>query len=951
VRFVGRRREGERLRHLLAGAAGGRGGAAVAVVGEAGVGKSALVEHALVGLAAGPDAKPALWRVTGVEVESDLAHVGLAVLLGQAAGALADLDATDPGSAAALRAATGRDADAGPGSGPAASTVGLRLHMAALALVAAAAARGPLVLVVDDAHWIDSASLGVLAFVARRVGDDRVAVLLTGRPSGDLDVALAGIERLDLAPLPEAEAASLLAGYGVAAPVAAACWRATGGNALALVELAAALGPDERAGRAPLPEPIPVAGPIREVFARRLAPFDAAARAALAVVAVEATGAAGVVAKALAAHPLGLGPAALRPAEDAGLVTRVGGDVRWQHPLARAAVVDALAPSVRRSAHQAVARALAGEGQGSRLVFHLAAAAEGPDEAVADGLEEVARLSTGQGAMRAAATAWAAAAELSVDDGARFARRLAGVEARWLAGEVEAVLRAGRPLLEAETDPARRAKLAVLVGQATAWWEGPIAGARHLTAEAGRARAADPTSAGYLYLYAAQSHLLALRPRAVVDVAGRAGREGLVAGDLGVAMMAQALEGFGRLLLGEVATARAKLVPLVDVALGLLASGVEGASSMAQVLSFAAVADERWDDARALMDGIIAEGERSGHVGMTVLAHDQLGELEWRQGRWAEAAGRAAHALLLSEGHDQDQPLVHQGRLRVARLDAGRGRTASARPPAEAALAIGRRTGWQSLVIWAHEVLALAAAADDHADEALDHLDALAVLTADAGVRHPGLLWWQAAHVEALVARGRKADAQVALVRLRDESGETGGLWPAAALARGEAALVAAGDPDRAVESLDEAVDSLRRLGAGFELARALLARGRHHRARVARGRAAAEADAVRDLTEARARFAHLDARPWADRAARLAGPTPPPRPPASLASRLTDAELRVALVVGNGATNRRAAEELFLSIKTVDSHLQSIYRRLDIRSRSQLAALVARELGPDSGR
>jgi DNA-binding CsgD family transcriptional regulator len=493
----------------------------------------------------------------------------------------------------------------------------------------------------------------------------------------------------------------------------------------------------------------------------------------------------------------------------------------------------------------------------------------------------------------------------------------------------------------------------VLVGQATGWWEGPIAGARYLTAEAGRARPADPTTAGYLYLYAAQSHLLGLRPAAVVDVAGRAGHEGLAAADIGVAMMARSLEGFGRLLLGEVGAARGQLGPLVELCLGLLTAQVEGASAMAQVLSFANVADERWDDARMLMDGIIAEGERAGHVGMTVLAHDQLGELEWRQGRWAEAASRVAHTLTLSEGHDQDQPLVHQGRLRLARLDAGRGRTAAARPPAETALAIGQRTGWHSLVIWAHEALALAAAADDRPDEALRHLDALAVITADAGVRHPGLLWWQAAHVETLVARGRRADAELALDRLRDESAVTGGLWAAAAVARGDAALAAAGDgpggpggPDRAVERLDEAVELLGRLGAGFELALALLARGRHHRARTAPG---AAADAVRDLTEARARFAHLDARPWAERAARLAGPVPPPREPESLAARLTDAELRVALVVGNGATNREAAEELFLSIKTVDSHLQSIYRRLAIRSRSQLAARVARELGPET--
>jgi DNA-binding CsgD family transcriptional regulator len=351
-----------------------------------------------------------------------------------------------------------------------------------------------------------------------------------------------------------------------------------------------------------------------------------------------------------------------------------------------------------------------------------------------------------------------------------------------------------------------------------------------------------------------------------------------------------------------------------------------------------------------MMAGIISEGERTGHIGMTVLAHDQLAELEWRQGRWAAAAARISHALTLAEGQDQDQPLVQQGRLRLARIDAGRGRTDLARPVADAALALGQRRGWGSLVIWAHEVLALAALADDDAGTALRHLDALAVLTADKGVRHPGILWWQAAHVETLAAQGRTAEALSALGRLRSDHAAAGTRWSAAAVARGEAAL--APDATVAVACLDVAVEALTELGAGFELALALLARGRRHRdladahGAASRDLADARGAASRDLAEAQARFTNLDARPWAERAARLAGPAGPPPPP-SLAGTLTDAEMRVALTVGNGATNREAAARLFLSVKTVDSHLQSIYRRLAIRSRSQLAALVARELGP----
>lgn len=949
--FIGRHGERAALSGLLDRAAGGRGGS-VAILGEAGVGKSALVDH-MVG--AGPAGMSVL-RVTGVEVESDLAYAALATLMSQAGTALHELDHR---SADALHGAIG----VGDATPP-----GLGVHMATLALVTFLAAREPVLLVVDDAQWIDAASLGLVTFVARRVAHDAVAVVLVGRPAGDLEPMLAGIERLTLGPLTAHEAVVLMAGHDVVAPVAAECWSATGGNPLALVELAAALGPDERNGLAPLPDPIPVAGPIRAVFAHRLGALDAAACGALAIVAVEASGDTAVVARALAAARIDATD--LRAAERAGFVHVDGGTLSWEHPLARAAVLDTIDAPTRRAAHRAVAAALSPGDDRGRLVFHLAAAADGPDDEVADRLEGVARTSTERGALRAAAVAWDAAAELSVDDAGRAERRLQALEARWLAAETETVLRTGRPQVEAETDPARRARLAVLVGQAVLWWDGPHAGARYLTTEGDRVVATDPALGGFLYLYAAQSHLLALEPRAVVELAGRARDRGMAVADAGVAFMAQAFEGLGRLLLGEVATAQALLAPLADLCPGLLEAQVEGASAMAQVLSFGQVAAEQWDEARLLMAGIISEGERTGHIGMTVLAHDQLAELEWRQGRWAEAAARISHALTLAEGQDQDQPLVQQGRLRLARIDAGRGRTDLARPVAEAALALGQRCGWGSLVIWAHEVLALAALADDDAGAALRHLDALAVLTADRGVRHPGVLWWQAAHVETLAAQGRTAEARTALARLRSDHAAAGTRWSAAAVARGEAALAI--DAAVAVARLDVAVEALTELGAGFELALALLARGRRHRdlaeagavsrnaatahAAVARGLAGtheaapdladAHGVASRDLAEAQARFANLDARPWAERAARLAGPAGPPPPP-SLAGTLTDAEMRVALAVGAGATNREAASRLFLSVKTVDSHLQSIYRRLAIRSRSQLAALVARELGP----
>ena len=915
--FTGRQDERHALGQLLDGATAGRGGSLV-VLGDAGIGKSSLIEV----IADARDATMRVIRLTGVEVESDLAYAGLATLVAQSGRAIDEIDA---GAAEVLRGAMGIG-DRTP--------TGLDVHLATLALLGALGSDRPVLVVVDDVQWIDGASLAILAFVARRVGNDPVAILLAGRPNAELTPLVQGIERLDLAPLRVDDAIDLLVAQGFDPAVAQRCWTATGGNPLALVELAKFLGPDQRRGLAPLPYPIPVAGPIREVFAVRLSGIDRAARQALAIAAVDATGDAAVIARAL--HAAGLGPADLQAAEAAGFVTSVGSTVEWEHPLARAAVIDSLDPRSRRDAHRAVAGALDETTHGARVVFHLAAAADGPDEAIAERLDEVARLATERGAGRSAAVAWEVAAALSVEDDARFERVHAGMTARWSAGESENVVRDGRPLVESTADPVRRVRLALMVGQAVVWWEGPIAGARYLTAEGDRVVGSDPLSAGLLYVYAANAHLVALDPAAVIEAARRTNEIATAAGDLGLPLMSAAMEGLGRLLVGDGDAGAAQLEPLAQLCPALLAGQVDGAAPMSQVVAFAQIISEQWSEAHDLLLALIAEAERTGYVGMQSYAHDQLSEIEFRRGRWAEAGSRIAHMMTLAEGHDQ--PIVHQGHLRQARLDACRGRTASAVQAAETAFEVGQRTGLRSLVIWAREVLVLAALADDDATTALRHLDAMSVLMAERGVRQPGLVWWQALHIETLVDVGRTADATAALARLRDEADDADGRWPRSAVARGEAAL--ASDPDRALERLDDAVVLLTELGAGFELGQVLLRRAAVHR------QAGHAADAARDLAEARGRFEHLDARPWVTRTAHLAGPAAP-EPAPSLAAILTDAEMRVALAVGSGLTNRQAADQLYLSIKTVDSHLQSIYRRLGIRSRSQLAALVARELQP----
>jgi hypothetical protein len=465
-------------------------------------------------------------------------------------------------------------------------------------------------------------------------------------------------------------------------------------------------------------------------------------------------------------------------------------------------------PHLVRSAHRALADATSSTDP-DRSALHRAGAADGPDDAVADRLDELARAAEQRGAPSAAAEAWEHAARLSVDPDRRFDRILASLTARWALGESERVVTTGRPLVESTTDPVRRARLALIVGQAEVWWNGPIAGARYLSAEGDRVAPADPAAAGLLEVYAANAHLVALDPEAVVVGAARTARLAEQAGDPGLPFMAAAMESLGRLLVGEVEAARALLEPLAQLCPALLDAQVHGAAPMAQVVAFTQIADERWDDARGLLLAVIAEAERTGFVGMQSYAHDQLSEIEWRQGRWPEAASRVAHMATLAEGHDQ---LDHQAGC--GRPGSRPAAAAPARPDAaDTALEIGQRIGLRSLVIWAREVPALAALADDPAEAARQY-DALAVLMVGPQRALPGLVWWQAQHVESLAVVGRTAEARLALDRLR--AAGTTGRWASSGGSWRQAVVP---DAAEAAAHLDRAVSELQALGLPFELA------------------------------------------------------------------------------------------------------------------------------------
>lgn len=270
----------------------------------------------------------------------------------------------------------------------------------------------------------------------------------------------------------------------------------------------------------------------------------------------------------------------------------------------------------------------------------------------------------------------------------------------------------------------------------------------------------------------------------------------------------------------------------------------------------------------------------------------------------------------------------------LAHLDAGFGRAESCRQRAATAVRGGAATGAGVVLVWAGHAMGLLEIGLGRWHEAARHLDRVASLTDAVGRRLPGAVWWQGDHIEALVRAGRLADASRALDRLDLEGAVCDQRWPASVAARGRGLMAV--DDGEAHTELSRSIELAELVPAPFEAARSRLNRGERL---LASGDATA---ACEDLTRALDVFDRLGAATFAERARVLLGEPVTTRSTVGLAELLTPGELRVALVVARGATNREVAAELFMSVKTVDYHLQRVYRKLSLRSRTELAVRVS---------
>lgn len=650
------------------------------------------------------------------------------------------------------------------------------------------------------------------------------------------------------------------------------------------------------------------------------------ARTALAVVSLDRTREASVVMAAL--RELGH-VEALAAAEEAGHLRVRAGRVVITDPDDATAAAASASPRERRAIHAALAHAMASDQSPERQrvrAHHLVEATTEPDEAVAADIARVAAETKQRADVRDAAEWWERAAALSPDADARASRLREAGDAWFFTGEFE---RARAVLDEAHRiaiDPIPRADAAILLGQLDLWERGPHYALEFLLNAAEDVEPFSSSRAVVLLVHAASTGAVSLQGPELLTL----GRRALAMAaelDPQVLVLAQIVLAFGLVHHGDSAEAAELLAPVEAVATALFDTDMPEAEHLWNVLGMLHVITEKWATAETFLERVVYRTKRAGAPSTLGLSAGILAELRWRTGRWDDAWELATGPL--REGARQAVPIAWANAY-TAHLEAARGMAESCRSRAEAALAEAEELDASIVKLWALHALALLELGLGHPAAAAAHLDRAAAMTAAAEVREPGVVWWQADHVESLWRAGRRHEAERALERFSRESTAVDRKTALAAVARSRGLLTE--DHEEAEAHFVDALDIHRTVTAPFELGRVLLCRAER---RIASGRHDA---AKGDADEAVAIFAALGADLWTARAHALADEARAPRRDGSpVLAPLTEAERRVVGAVAEGKTNREVAAALFLSTKTVDYHLQNVFRKLGVRSRTEL--------------
>jgi DNA-binding CsgD family transcriptional regulator len=884
VDLIGRDRECARIEEFLERVQAGQG-EGLLLRGDAGIGKSALMRFA----ADRADGFLVL-ETSGVASEMSVAFAGLLPLVRPVVRYLPELPLAQ---ADALRGALGlaEEWQLAPDR--------LAVGAALLGLLSWAGENQPVLVVVDDAHWLDDESLRAILFAGRRISLDRVGIIAATRrvDREALDPrAFTAVEVNDLEAAEARRLASRVRNRQLTDDGAARLHAIAGGNPLALTELAWADLDALPVGPAPS-----VSVVLEDAYAARMRDLSPEGQRALVVAAADESLHAGTIIAALVR--LGLDAGALIEAERAKLIVLDGERVFFSHPLVRSAVYQHADALARRAAHGALADVLDGDWQRSRRAMQRAAATVEPDEQVAAELEAAAEDASARTGFAAAAGILERAARLTPDREARTRRLLAAGSARWDAGDAQRARALLDEAVENAPSPTLRADIQVERGRAG------LLAIDDLAREAELVESVDLVRAQRLWAVAAvaagfdRQYALALRYAELGGAASRAD------GMLGAALMAN-----GRY---------AEAVPL-------LRAVMDTTDADPVLVCFSAGFLGEYERGYATADRALDEARRSGAVVTAAWLSDLLCDYAFTLGRIAIAVAAAEEARTLA--HDAELPLVatwsaitlaaiatHSGASERATMY---GRAAAESRVGLAAGPVRDYPGWLSglaLLIQGDAVGAVAVLSD------VVEIDVPLVFNLPTSASFD--------LVEAAIRSHDRALAEDLVARLAPLCQPA---WSLAALDRVRGLLAS---DETADTLLARSIEGFVALGVPLEEGRSRLAYGEWLR------RAGQRVNARTQLRRAVEIFDKLGYVPWAGRARgelAASGETLRARASLDLSEALTPQELQVARIVADGVSNRDAAARLFLSTKTIEAHLHRVYRKLGITGRDQLAAALA---------
>ncbi|MFI6603577.1 ATP-binding protein [Nonomuraea sp. NPDC050536] len=890
-------------------------GSGVLIRGEAGIGKSALVAEAASAAAA---AGLRVLTTTGVEAEQNLPYAGLHQLLYPVRSGVGALPTPQRD---ALRSALGL-AEAAE---PSAYLIGL----ATLTLLSEAAAVRPLLVVAEDVHWLDRASADVLAFVARRIESEPIVMVATLREGERSHVQDAGLSPMLVDRLSDEVATALLDSIAPGLPpaVRVRLLEEAAGNPLALTELPAALGYHGDPGPVPslsdrlggLGPELPLSERLARAFTARVAALPAPTRTALLVAALSQSDS---VSETLAATGLILGstaePDVLGPAAEARLIELAIGTVTFRHPLMRSAIAADSTLAVRRQAHLALAETL--HEQPDRRVWHRAAATAGADEGVAAELDSAADRARHRGGVAAAIAALEQAARLSEGQDRKALRLLRAAELAVDSGSRATAERLVRDAQSLELSPRRWATAAWLLSGFEDGVREDVSRVSELAELAASVAADGEVEPAVRILWGAAMRCFWSEPGPAArrTLLGVADRLPVPADDPRMVAVAAYVAPFER---GGIVLERLREL-----------AGVSGAApEIDRYLGSAALQVGAFDLA-ARFSAAAAPGLRTeGRLGVLARA---LAVQAWSRARLGDltaAVPVAAEAAKLAQ--ETGQPFMYGLATAVlAEIAALRGDHGQARTLADEAERVALPAGARPVLATVQLARGLTALSEARFDDAFAALSRI-LDPSDPAYQVALRAYCLAELAEAAVRAGRTDTMRDILRGLEPLAAST----PSPALHIGLRYARAVLAPNEEAEKLFTAALRADLTGWPAERGRLHLAFGEWLR----RQRRAAESRA--HLRTARETFDALGMAAWGERARgelRSAGESSPNRDP-DARERLTPHELNIAQLASEGLTNREIGQRLYLSHRTVGTHLHRIFPKLGVSSRADLARML----------